>query len=261
MSDRPGEDAPKDKREAIKWLNRRAIVMAAGELADAHGIKGVTVNDLAKRAGVSRRTIFNHFSSAEDAVYEYLSELISELLGTVLDNVPRPRAGHEAQLGEVYRDLIAATQASDLLGALHPLLAHVPAVADNPSTALWGEKVTAAATDRVEAVLRERLPRRDRFELRVVASTLINTIALCVAEWTARTDGHLNHDTQGVWDHLFETALHVLGQGLDTGNPGAGTRSAGARSREYRDAGARSAEHREAGDPGSRDPGTEDPGT
>ena len=227
MEDQPPGSAPKDKREAVKWLNRRAIVVAAGELADAHGIKGVTVNDLAKRAGVSRRTIFNHFSSAEDAVYEYLSELVSELLGAVLDNVPKPRAGHEAELGEVYHDLIGATQASDLLGPLHPLLAHVPAVPDTPSTALWGEKVTAAATDRVEAVLRERLPQRDEFELHVVASTLINTIALCVAEWTLRTGGHLNQDTRCVWDHLLDTALKVLGQGLDTGNRGTDNRDPG----------------------------------
>lgn len=217
MTDQPGGSAPKDKREAIKWLNRRAIVVAAGELVDAHGVKGVSVDDLARRAGVSRRTIFNHFSSAEDAVYEYLSEMVSQLIGTVLDNVPQPRAGREAELDEVYQDLVAATQASNLLELLHPLLSHVSPLPDSPSTVLWGDKVTAAATDRVEAVLGQRLPHRDGFELRVVASTLINTIALCVSEWTVRTGGRLERETQRVWDHLFESALHVLGRGLDAG--------------------------------------------
>ncbi|WP_414672704.1 TetR/AcrR family transcriptional regulator, partial [Kocuria sp. UBA1838] len=81
--DRPSEPRsgePKDKREAIRLRNRRAIIAAAGELATELGTDRVTVNELAARAGVSRRTIFNHFPSAQDAVFEYLSELVAGLI-------------------------------------------------------------------------------------------------------------------------------------------------------------------------------------
>ena len=40
------EAEPKDKREAIRLRNRRAIVAAAGELTAELGTEGVSVNDL-----------------------------------------------------------------------------------------------------------------------------------------------------------------------------------------------------------------------
>lgn len=47
---------------------REAIVVAAQELAIAHGLSGFTLDDLAERVGVSRRTLFNHVESKEAAV-------------------------------------------------------------------------------------------------------------------------------------------------------------------------------------------------
>ena len=55
---------PEDRREAVKYHNRRAIIDAAAALAAERGLGRFTVNDLADRAGVSRRTIFNYFASA-----------------------------------------------------------------------------------------------------------------------------------------------------------------------------------------------------
>lgn len=90
---------PKDKREAIRLRNRRAIIAAAGELTAELGTEGVSVNGLAERAGVSRRTIFNHFPSAQDAAFKYLSELVTELIDTVLDDLPEPTEPCTVSLG------------------------------------------------------------------------------------------------------------------------------------------------------------------
>ncbi|MEO3860014.1 helix-turn-helix domain-containing protein [Acrocarpospora sp. B8E8] len=47
----------------IKELNRAAV-----ELVMEHGLTAVTVEAIADRAGVSRRTFFNYFATKEDAV-------------------------------------------------------------------------------------------------------------------------------------------------------------------------------------------------
>lgn len=208
------EAEPKDKREAIRLRNRRAIVAAAGELTAELGAERVTVNDLAARAGVSRRTIFNHFPSAQDAAFEYLSELVAGLIDTVLQDLPRPSGTGTATLGEVYRQLIDALRAHVLIGDLQPMFS--VDVQETPAASLWGFRVTRTAVQRLNEVLRERLPQYTPFQTHLVATTLINSLAECLDEWLARTGGVLDERGRETWDELLSTALEVLGRGFDT---------------------------------------------
>ncbi len=209
-------EAPKDKRGALKWHNRRAIVMAAGELADLHGIQGFSVDDLAKKAGVSRRTIFNHFASAEDAGYEYLSELVSHLIGMVLAELPEPSEQTEQTLGQVYQDLCKAMRAHSLVEALRPLLLQATDIKESPTAALWSFRVTNAATEELERVMQERLPDHGQLELQLVATSIINSMAVCMDAWLLRTGGELNDQTRSEWNELLTETLKILGRGFNT---------------------------------------------
>ena len=55
-------------RERKKLATRHALHEAALHLVAAHGLDGVSVDDIAARADVSPRTFFNYFSSKDDAV-------------------------------------------------------------------------------------------------------------------------------------------------------------------------------------------------
>jgi len=46
--------------------NKERILRATLELFQVHGIKKTTTNDIARKAGVSPATVYNHFSSKED---------------------------------------------------------------------------------------------------------------------------------------------------------------------------------------------------
>lgn len=190
--------------------------MAAGELADLHGIQRFSVDDLAEKVGVSRRTIFNHFSSAEDAGYEYLSELVSHLIGEVLAELPDPSEQSEPTLGRVYQDLCAAMRVHSLVEALRPLLLQATEVKESPAAALWSFRVTNAATEELERVLQERLPERSKLELQLVATSIINSMAVCMDAWLLRTGGELNDETRREWDQLLTEALGILGRGFNT---------------------------------------------
>ena len=48
--------------------NRERILQAALELFQVHGIKKTTTNDIARKAGISPATVYNHFGSKEDLV-------------------------------------------------------------------------------------------------------------------------------------------------------------------------------------------------
>lgn len=56
--------------------------MCAQQLADEHGLDGFTMEDLAERVGVSRRTLFNYFPGKDDAVLGGMPEVDAELEAT-----------------------------------------------------------------------------------------------------------------------------------------------------------------------------------
>jgi AcrR family transcriptional regulator len=58
------------------------ITHAARRLADARGLDGFTMDELAEDAGVSRRTLFNHFAGKLDAVLGPPPEPPADVLAT-----------------------------------------------------------------------------------------------------------------------------------------------------------------------------------
>ncbi len=66
-------------RERKKRATRRAIHRAALELAVELGVDNVTVAQIAERAGVSTRTLFNYFPTRDDALIGVDPELVDRL--------------------------------------------------------------------------------------------------------------------------------------------------------------------------------------
>jgi AcrR family transcriptional regulator len=59
---------------AIEWTPKaRAVLDAASDLFYAHGIHAVGVDTIARHAGVTKKTLYDRFSSKERLVVEYLA--------------------------------------------------------------------------------------------------------------------------------------------------------------------------------------------
>ncbi|MBI5089655.1 MAG: TetR family transcriptional regulator [Actinobacteria bacterium] len=72
-------DAPTPLRERKRQETRRALGEAARELALQHGVDGFTIDDIARRAATSPRTVFNYFDSKEAAIIGVDDDVIREL--------------------------------------------------------------------------------------------------------------------------------------------------------------------------------------
>jgi AcrR family transcriptional regulator len=57
-------------QERRRRRTQRALQQAAIELTGRHGLTGVTVDDIAAAAGVSRRSFFNHFPTKAAALFD-----------------------------------------------------------------------------------------------------------------------------------------------------------------------------------------------
>lgn len=101
-------DAPVSRREQKKAEVREALVEAADALFVEHGFEGTTVDQIAERAGVSRRTFFRYFSSKEAIAFPRSQDRLagfSILLRDRFAQEPPLRAVHGACL-EVARTLV-----------------------------------------------------------------------------------------------------------------------------------------------------------
>lgn len=83
---------------ATKRRSRTAyrITLCAQRLTDAHGLDGFTMDELAERAEVSRRTLFNYFPSKVDAVLGEFPTLDEPLVAEFRSGGPH---------GDLVRDL------------------------------------------------------------------------------------------------------------------------------------------------------------
>jgi TetR/AcrR family transcriptional repressor of mexJK operon len=91
--------------------SREAILAAAAELFYSHGYTNASIEDIAERAGVARRTVFNIFADKET--------LFRSLLSTVIDTA----SGFAHQATDELRHADTAEEAREALSAVGRRLA------------------------------------------------------------------------------------------------------------------------------------------
>ena len=113
----------KQKRKPTSALKREAIIDAAKRAFEAHGVQGTSMDKLAEMAGVSKRTVYNHFGSKEALVVHLLQELWS--LSMVQPDVPyRPDRPLEEQLAELVWAEIHLVSGAEFLGLSRAAVGH-----------------------------------------------------------------------------------------------------------------------------------------
>src|SRR5699024_10728557 len=125
--------------------SRRSILTAARELMDATGGIAFTVDELAERADVSRRTVFNHFASLDDVV----AEVATEILGELADNLAAP-ATRSGRRGTALDELIGTVRGTDIVGPMAYLTRILGPV---EPTAPWKADLLARAVSQLGSAL------------------------------------------------------------------------------------------------------------
>lgn len=79
---------PHDLRATKRRETARRITVAARRLTVEHGVDGFTMDDLALRAKVSRRTLFNYYPGKDDAVLGLAPEVTPESFARFVSGGP-----------------------------------------------------------------------------------------------------------------------------------------------------------------------------
>jgi len=109
-----------------KVQKRKDIALACKELFFLHGIKDLTISQIAKTAGVGKGTIYDYFQNKEDIIFEIVNILIQERDFIVQERISKESitkekiklfssffySDEDKQLRQLYKEFISITLAS-----------------------------------------------------------------------------------------------------------------------------------------------------
>lgn len=205
-----------DRRAALKNRHRQAIVDAAAALMDERSGTDFTVEELAERADVSRRTVFNHFSSLDDVVVEVCSDALRTVIEDLAD-VP-PGDGSNASMME---EMAAVLRAADLVAPLAYLtrVLGCPAEQPSPRQALMTLRVFTEVSNLLLAAILLRRPEADRLALHLLVGSLAGGVGVLYHHWAAETGAADTPASRQVWSRQLEQLIEAVRNGHGTDLP------------------------------------------
>jgi TetR/AcrR family transcriptional regulator, regulator of autoinduction and epiphytic fitness len=210
---------PGDRRARLKARTRRAIVDAAAALMDATRGLDFTVDELAERADVSRRTVFNHFGSMDDVVAAVLADAFQGVAEAL--DAGEPPSGDDPHAAMV-ADLARALRATDLVPALSSLtrglglagwagcdVADAPSLPANEVMLLMRSLV--GTSEELAERLRRRHPGVDRLDVDLAVGSMMSNLVVLHRYWFTETAGGSDTRSRAVWSRLVDRMLARTG--------------------------------------------------
>lgn len=147
------------------------ILTATIEAASIHGIGRLSLSDVAKRAGLSRPTVYKHFPSKDALVEAAVQREITVVLEAVLRETETVDDPKEA--------LTVGLRTALLLAREHPLLDRVVRTEPErlvPLLATDDGRVLALLRPPIEEIISRKLRTRDQVVVRRLADTLVRLV-------------------------------------------------------------------------------------
>lgn len=198
-----------DRRAALKARHRRAILDAAHALISEGTAARFSVDQLAERADVSRRTIFNHFTSIDDVV----TTACTEMLGVVIEHfrstvAARPPADGGDARSALFADVAEGLREIDVPGTIAFLwqaLGGFDAGDRRPKQIF--EASFARTTSDLARELAGRHPAVDPLEVELLVSSMMHGVEVIAFHWLAATGAATGEAARAVWRDLLDRLI------------------------------------------------------
>lgn len=198
-----------DRRAELKARYRLAILDAADALIRERGKPQFSVDELAERADVSRRTVFNHFASLDDVIMTTCTRVLSAAVDEFRAATASYPAG-DVSLVALFEQITTAIRAMDL----PPVVAYLAGVLgaeseDGRSPHSLGDVFTRA-TEQLAVEIAGRASAIDDFEVAILVSSVMNGVAVVSGHWLTRTGGALDASSRQVWRDLLDRLISTI---------------------------------------------------
>jgi len=211
-----------DRRAALKAKHRQAILDAADALIAERGAPRFSVDELAERADVSRRTVFNHFSSLDEVVMTACTRVLTGAVDEFRAATAATPVG-DGSRASLFAEIIQAMQGIDLPAVVSYLWGVLGDDGGDPRSHSLIQDVFTRVTEQLSIEMAERSPATDPLEAEVLVSSLMNGIAVVARHWITRTGAVVDADSRDVWADLLDRVTTSIRAGY--GPPPAGART------------------------------------
>lgn len=205
-----------DRRTQRGTQHREAVVAAAADLLAQTRSVQLSADVLAERAGVSRRTVFNHFASLDDVVTEVIARSIGEAVDAL--GAAARRTEDDETLDDTFTRMAAVFEATDLT----PTMAFLWSVlsVDDALPRRYGHLIDDAFHRLRDLLVSSALEQdggagapEDTFGLELLVTSLMNGTAFVAQRWCEQTKGVVDDDTRALWSSLVARMTDQLGRG------------------------------------------------
>ena len=201
-----------DRRAALKARHRQAILDAADALIRERGNPRFSVDELAERADVSRRTVFNHFASLDDIVVTTCTQLLTGTVEEFRAATGSPAANDGSR--EALLDEFAAGMSRLDLPSVISYLAGVlfDEGADGRSNSVMHDVFTRT-TEQMSREIAARATPADELEVEILVGSLMNGVAVIARRWNEETGGTLDAASRERWSELLGRLIATVRSG------------------------------------------------
>ena len=201
-----------DRRAELKARHRLAILDAADALIRERGKPRFSVDELAERANVARRTIFNHFSSLDDVILTTCTRVLSTVVDEFRENAAALPVG-DGSRSSLFNEITASLRAIDLPSVVSYLWGVLAEEGEDGRSQSAMQDVFARTTEQLALELADRSVDIDRFEVEILVSTLMNGVAVAARHWITTTGASLDPESRAVWDRLLDRLIDAVRTG------------------------------------------------
>lgn len=210
--------APPDRRAALKERHHRAIIEAAAALMSRESGVDFTVDELAERADVSRRTVFNHFASVDDIVTAVCSDVLGGIMETFVARAtaaPDPAAqAAPGSTSAMFDEVVHALRTTDLVA---PMAYLTRALGPHDEKSQWRAALMLRSfhevSDRFSAAMVARHPQADQLAVELLVDSLMSGLMVLHRHWYARTGGADDASSRLVWAGLVDQLVDTVRAG------------------------------------------------
>jgi AcrR family transcriptional regulator len=201
-----------DRRAELKARHRLAILDAADALIRERGKPRFSVDELAERANVARRTIFNHFSSLDDVILTTCTRVLSTVVDEFRETAAALPVG-DGSRASLFNEITASLRAIDLPSVVSYLWGVLAEEGDAGRSANAVQQVFTRTSEQLAVEMAARSTELDEFDVAILVSSLMNGIAVVSRYWMVETGATLDDASRARWDELIDRLITNVSTG------------------------------------------------
>lgn len=201
-----------DRRAAHKARHRQAILDAADALIRERGKPQFSVDELAERADVARRTVFNHFASLDEVIMTACTRVVSEAVEVFRAGTAASPAG-DGSRAALFTEMTTAVRGIDLPTVIAYLWTVLAEEGNHGRASYALQDVFTRTTEQISVETVRRNTELDELEVTILVSSVMNGIAVVAEHWINLTGAALDAASRAIWNDLLDRLIVIMRTG------------------------------------------------